>query len=108
MLFVLRDWDRPVRTTVVGVRADGEVTTTTTTRLPGAVQPDLRILARMLGAAVNGLCRLPSGGECAQRPALRTVAPLPVGEVPGMLTEVDLPPVPGVDRPWVGTEPRRA
>ena len=108
MLFVLRDWDRPVRTTVVGVARTGQLTTTTTTRLPGAVQPELGTLARMLGAAVNGLCRLPSGGECAERPRLRTVAPLPVGEVPGMLTEVDLPPVPGVDRPWVGTEPRRA
>ena len=25
-----------------------------------------------------------------------------------MLAEVDLPPVTGVNRPWVGTEPRRA
>ena len=34
--------------------------------------------------------------------------PVPTGAVPGMLSEVDLPPVARVMRPWVGTEPRRA
>lgn len=108
MLLVLRDWDRPVRTIVVGVARTGRLTTTTTTRLPGAAPPALGRPARLLAAAVDGLCHLPAGGACARRPALREVAPLPVGEVPGMLSEVDLPPVPGVARPWVGTEPRRA
>ena len=108
MLLVLRDWDRPVRTTVVGVARTGQLTTTTTTRLPGAVQPEIGRLSRLLATAVDRLCHLPDAGACAQRPRLRTVAPLPVGEVPFMLTEVDLPPVPGVDRAWVGTEPRRA
>jgi len=108
MLLVLRDWDRPVRTIVVGVARTGRLTTTTTTRIPGAVRPAARDFAQLLGTAVDGLCHLPAGGACEQGPRLREVAPLPVGEVPGMLTEVDLPPVPGVDRPWVGTQPRRA
>jgi DNA-directed RNA polymerase specialized sigma24 family protein len=108
MLLVLRDWDRPTRTIVVGVARTGRLTTTTTTRLPGVVDPDARSFARLLGTAVDGLCHLPAGGACARGPRLREVAPPPVGEVPGMLAEVDLPPVPGVDQPWVGTQPRRA
>ena len=108
MLLVMRDWDRPVRTIVVGVARTGRLTTTTTARLPGAVDPGARGFARLLGTAVDGLCHLPAGGACARSPRLREAAPPPVGEVPGMLAEVDLPPVPGVDRPWVGTQPRRA
>jgi hypothetical protein len=108
MLFVLRDWEPPVRTIVVGVARTGELTTTTAARLTGAVQPGYATSARLLAAAVDGLCHLPRGGACSQQPSLRSVAPLPVGEVPGMLAEVDLPPVPGVAQPWVGTEPRRA
>ena len=60
-------------------------------------------------AAVDGLCGLPDAGACAgpsrgtpSRPPCRS------GQVPGMLGEVDLPPVTGVVRRWVGTEPRRA
>ena len=30
------------------------------------------------------------------------------GQVPGLLLEADLPPIEGVDRPWVGTEPQQA
>jgi hypothetical protein len=108
VLLVLRDWDQPVRTIVVGVARTGRLTTTTTTRLPGAVAPPVQGPARLLATAVDNLCSLPGGGACAQRPELRDVAPPPAGGVPGMLTEIDLPPVPGVDRPWVGTQPRRA
>ena len=36
------------------------------------------------------------------------MAPVPVAVAPGMLAEVDLPPVSGIVRPWVGTEPRKA
>ena len=55
--------------------------------------------------------------RCAERPArppaparpqLTDIAPLPAGDVPGMLTEVDLPPVTRVDKPWVGTQVRKA
>ena len=33
---------------------------------------------------------------------------MPAGDVPAMLSEVDLPPVSGVARPWIGTEARVA
>jgi hypothetical protein len=108
MLLVLRDWDRPVTTIAVGVARTGQLTTTTMTRLPGTEVPALGRAARLLAAAVGGLCHLPDSGTCAGKPRLEVVAPLPVGEVPGMLSEVDLPPVTNVERPWVGTQPRKA
>ncbi|WP_372729412.1 hypothetical protein [Nocardioides sp.] len=108
MMLVLRDWNRPVRTLVVGVARTGSLTTTVVTRRPGSGVPAFRNHARMLASAVNGLCTLSEAGECATSPTLTVVRPLPVGEVPGMLAEIDLPPVTNVARPWVGTEPRKA
>ena len=113
MLLVLRAWDAPVTTMVVGVARTGSVTTTTLTRVAGPTAARRR--RRRPGcssAAVSRLCGLPDAGGCPGRgragaPRRTPVAPLPAGEVPAMLSEVDLPPVPGVDRPWVGTEPRR-
>ena len=70
--------------------------------------PSLSRAARLAAAAVNGVCARPEAGECASRPGLKGSAPVPVGDAPGMLAEVDLPPVTRVMKPWVGTEPRRA
>jgi DNA-directed RNA polymerase specialized sigma24 family protein len=107
MLVVLRAWKQP-STLVVGVARTGRVTTTTLAQVPGAQAPDLDRSARLLAQAVDGLCDLPGGGTCAKRPRHHEVPPVPVGQVPGMLGEVDLPPLTGVVRPWVGTEPRKA
>ena len=53
--------------------------------------------------------RARGGGRLLDRPeAAAASAPIPVGVAPGMLSEVDLPPVRGVTQPWVGTEPRKA
>ena len=63
----------------------------------------------MQATAVDGLCDLDGAGECAtHRPRLEFTTPLPVGDAPAMLSEVDLPPVSGVELPWVGTEPESA
>jgi hypothetical protein len=107
-MVVLRTWDKPVATVVAGVARTGLYTTTTLSRASGLADPSLRDSARLLGDAVSKLCGLPDAGRCVTRPRLRSVAPVPVSKVPGMLAEVDLPPVTGVDRPWVGTEPRKA
>ena len=107
-LLVLRSWGRPVTTMTVGVARTGQLTATTMSRVPGTSHPDFGASARMLAAAVTGVCRLPDAGPCSGRPQLAVVPPLPVGQVPSMLAEVDLPPVSGVALPWVGTEPRRA
>jgi hypothetical protein len=74
---------------------------------PGAA-PTMSRAARLAAAAVNGLCARPEAGECATRPRLEVRPPVPFGDAPGMLAEVDLPPVTHVMKPWVGTEPRRA
>ncbi len=107
-LLVLRAWDRPVTTMVVGVARTGQLTTTTMTRVTHTQTPDFGGTARLLATAVDGLCHLPEAGACSTRPKLTVVNPVPAGEVTSMLDEVDLPPVSGVERPWVGTEARKA
>ena len=107
MLLVLRAWKQP-STMVVGVARSGQLTTTTLSRVPGERAPDLDRSAGLLATAVDGLCHLPDAGACAGRPRHAVAPAVPVGQVPGMLGEIDLPPVTGVVRRWVGTEPRRA
>ena len=101
MLLVLRDWDRPARDDRgrrgphraahhhddrPGSRARG----------PRPRRGSRRLLAHRRRRPVPpARRRAPARGA----PAPRSAAPLPVGEVPGMLGEVDLPPVTGVDRP---------
>ncbi|CAN5568198.1 hypothetical protein BH11ACT8_BH11ACT8_19900 [soil metagenome] len=109
MLLSLRLWDKPASTVVVGVARTGQFTTTTVTRTPGKADPELAPSARLLGTAISGLCTLPEAGSCtASRTPITKVPPVPVVVVPAMLAEVDLPPISGVDQPWVGTEPRQA
>lgn len=111
-LVVLRGWARPASTLVVGVARTGQVTTTTLTRAAGATEglsaAAMAPYGTLLAAAVNDLCGAPGAGRCAGPPRLRATAPLPVGAVPGMISGVDLPPVSGVDSPWVGTDPQKA
>ncbi|GAA2135912.1 hypothetical protein GCM10009844_01650 [Nocardioides koreensis] len=107
MMLVLRSWKQD-STMVVGVARSGQLTTTTLARVPGERVPDLDRSAGLLATAVDGLCRLPDAGACAGRPRHSVAAPVPVGQVPGMLGEIDLPPLAGIVRPWVGTEPRKA
>lgn len=108
MLLTLRTWSDPVTTLVAGVARTGQVVTTTVTTTVAGTKPQTEPAAQLLGQAVTGLCTQPDAGTCTTTPRLRAVPPLPVGDVPAMLDEVDLPPVTNVTRPWVGTEPRRA
>lgn len=108
MLVVLRDWNAPVRTVVVGVARTGRFITTTVVRTPGAARPAVGKHAAMLAGAVQGMCTLPEGGDCTSNPQLRAIAPLPVGEVPALINALDLPPVRGVAAPWSADRPRRA
>ncbi len=107
--FVLRSWDRPVTTTVVGVARTGLYNTTTVDSIATDTQPDVDASAVMQATAVDGLCDLDGAGGCAtDRPRLEFTTPLPVGDAPAMLSEVDLPPVSGVELPWAGTQPESA
>ncbi|MDO9455111.1 hypothetical protein [Nocardioides sp.] len=106
--FVLRRWRSPVTTYVIGVARTGGYTTTTAVRLVGDATPDREAGAALLAAGVGKLCALPEGGGCApDAPDVVDRDPLPTGQRPALLSEVDLPPVTGVRRPWVGTEPSR-
>ena len=107
-LLVLRSWKKPENTMVAGVARTGRATTVTFTRTQDTDRPDLAAEAGLLADAVNGLCALPETGPCAEKPELAATAPVPAGDVPAMLSEVDLPPVAGVERPWIGTEARVA
>ncbi len=108
MLLELKQWGQPTKTYVAAVARSGRITTTTVTRSTAEGPADLPGTARLLATAVDGVCTQPHAGACSQKPVVKPVPPVPVGMVPGMLAEVDLPPVDGVPRPWVGTEPRRA
>lgn len=108
MLLVLRAWNEPVETTTVGIARTGQFVTTAMSVVRNNQQPDARGAARLLGDAVAGLCTLPDGGGCVARPKLTAVPPLPTGKAPAMLSELDLPPVTGIDKPWIGTPPERA
>jgi len=107
--FTLRDQADPVTTYVVGVARSGDFTTTTVLTQRSADAPNEVGAAQVLSTAVDRLCVLPGAGTCGPpQPELNTRSPLPVGDQPALVSELDLPPVSGVDQPWVGTEPRRA
>lgn len=105
---VLRSWADPVTTYVVGVARTGVFTTTTALRTPGDGEAAPVPGAALLADAVGGLCAQPDAGACAPD-RVRTVLrdPVPVGPRPALVSELDLPPVTGVDVPWVGTDPAR-
>ncbi|WP_193609554.1 hypothetical protein [Nocardioides lijunqiniae] len=108
MIMTLRAWAAPVETLTVAISRTGRYVTTTSSRTRADVEPDVPSAARLLGTAVGDLCTLPEAGACASRPRVTTVPPLPVGELPAILAELDLPPVQGVERPWIGTPPVQA
>jgi len=108
MVMTLRSFDSPLQTMSVGIARTGAYVTTTITTVRDDAPPDVDGAASLLADAVDGLCTLPDAGRCAGAPRLADAVPLPVGTAPAMLSELDLPPVTGVELPWAGTEPRRA
>jgi DNA-directed RNA polymerase specialized sigma24 family protein len=112
MLLVLRSWAEPVATEVVGVARTGALTTTVVDTRVGvpdpAKEPELEPSATLLADAVTGLCTLPDAGSCSTAARVKDSAPVPPRGNPSLLIEADLPPVPDIDQPWVGTAPARA
>jgi DNA-directed RNA polymerase specialized sigma24 family protein len=111
-LMVLRSWADPTTTQVVGVARTGGLTTTVVNTMTGMndpkAEPDLAPSAGLLAQAVTGLCTLPDAGTCTASPQVKDATVPPVGRHPALLVEADLPPVPTIDQPWVGTDPTRA
>ena len=106
--YALRAWHRPAMTFVLGVARTGRVTTVALTRTAGSAKPDLAANLRLLVSAVDDLCPTSAGGRCSALPKAEPMSAPSAGELPMMLSEFDLPPVTGVQRPWMGTTPRRA
>jgi len=103
-----RAWHRPAMTFVLGVARTGRVTTVAMTRTSGSGKPDVAGNLRLLVSAVDDLCPTSVGGWCSSLPKAEAIAAPRAGRLPMMLSEFDLPPVTGVQRPWMGTTPRRA
>jgi len=106
----LRDWAHHGRDIDVAVARTGVLTTTVAvTSWPAEEVSDLTPTAAsaLVADAVNGICQEPGAGACATafHPTPTPIAPVAVGDSPAMLNEVDLPPVAGIDQPWVGTDP---
>ncbi|HEX3932516.1 MAG TPA: hypothetical protein VHW64_17610 [Nocardioides sp.] len=101
--YVLRSWQSPVATFVLGVARTGRINTLTLTRTPGVTAPDLGGNLRLLTAAVGGLCSSTGGGQCPATPVAHDVPAPPTGTPPMLLGALDLPPADGVSQPWVAT-----
>ncbi len=108
MMFRLRSWKGDGEIYLVGVARTGQIVTTTLTRNPADDGADVKAGVRLLGDAIDSLCSTTPNARCTEEPSAESVAPVRVGEVPGLLVEADLPPVTGVSKPWVGTVAREA
>ena len=106
-LLVLRSWKAPVTTYTVGLARTGSIVTSAVRTVRSKETPSLAPMTSLMGTAVWSICDHPSAGTCSTRPRSAPVVPPPGEDGYGMLQVVDLPPVPGVTRPWIATEPRR-
>jgi DNA-directed RNA polymerase specialized sigma24 family protein len=106
--YAIRAWQRPAVTLVLGLARTGRATTVTVTRTDDAATPDLAANLRLLVSAVDNLCATAGGGRCSALPQAHVVTVPAAGRWPMTLSEFDLPPVAGVQRPWAGTTPRQA
>lgn len=107
-IFVLTEEHPERRSYVVGVARSGLFTATVALRTDvGPETADRTGVTDLLSAAVDRICRLSDGGRCAgPARALRDVAPYPAGDLPAMLSPVDLPFVGDPAEPWMGTPPQ--
>jgi DNA-directed RNA polymerase specialized sigma24 family protein len=91
----------------VGVARTGTVSTAVVATTYGGEPIGPRRLAHRMAGNIGALCTV-GNGSCAADPIVTRVPPVPLEDNPGFLAELDLPPVPGVPQPWVGTAPTRA
>ena len=82
MLIELKTWGQPNWTYVAGIARTGLITTTTLSRTTADGPSDLPASARLLAAAVNGVCHQPDAGACPTKPRLRAGPADPGGHGP--------------------------
>lgn len=89
---------------LVGVVRSDRVTVSVVAESRGGAV-GIEAFATLLRRAVTGLCRADASGFCPERAEVRrTTVPLS-GEARGTLAVSDLPALPDVEQPWVGTPP---
>ncbi len=104
-LLELESWSQPRNTYSVAVGQVGQVVTTSVVRTLDSSPPKATNVARTLATAAESICERAGEKECSARPRLKQTPPAPSGEAPGFLATVDMPPLTGVGKPWVGTDP---
>jgi DNA-directed RNA polymerase specialized sigma24 family protein len=104
-MLVLRAWSKPVTTYSIGVARTGDLVSSVVRQLADAERPSLRPLAQVLASSVVALCDQEGSGSCAAQPHSEPSEPPPAESAQGMIQVVDLPPISGVAKPWVGTDP---
>lgn len=107
-IFVLQVPGEPSSLLTAGIARTGSLTSTLMVNAVGAGDDVRTQVSGLLAAAVDGMCEAPGGGTCAAEPVVEPTLPVLVGDPAFMLSEVDLPTVPGVDAPWVGTRAQAA
>lgn len=108
MVLSLRTWNVPHTRVIAGIARSGRFTVLTSASTLGDGGPKPAAVARVLATGVERVCHLDGAGSCGARAAIRPTRPVPVASAPAMLAEIDLPPVQGLAKSWVGTEPRKA
>ena len=107
MLFTLLAPDSATPWQVVGMARTGATTTTLMARAAARGTVRLQGVRDALARAVTELCRFQDpDGRCRTRPRHVSAPPPPAGRAPGLLAVVDLPPLAGLEFPWIGTDPR--
>lgn len=102
-LLEFESWGPPRTDYSVAVAQVGQVVSTSVATTVNGSAPRATSVARVLGTAAQAICERSGEEGCAARPRLEPASPAPSGEAPGMLATVDMPPLTGVAKPWVGT-----
>lgn len=108
MVLSLRTWNEPHTRVVAGIARSGRFTVLTSATTLGTGGPGPAAVARVLAGGVDRVCHLDGAGTCGSKAGIRPTDPVPAATTPAMLAEVDLPPVQGLAKSWVGTQPRKA
>ena len=104
-LLDLEGWGTPRTSYSVGVARVGQVVTTTVVRTVGGTETGAVRAGRALAAAARMICERAGRDDCAGKPRLVPSSPPPSAEAPGALAGLDLPALPGIEKPWVGLPP---
>ncbi len=102
-LFELKAWAPPQASYSVALAQVGQVVTTSVVRTRSGSAPQTLRVAGTLARSATKLCEQAGAPDCGGRPGTKLTPPPPSGETPGVLATVDMPPVDGVAKPWVGT-----